>query len=204
MRHNRASLSAHYPWVKTQSFSRAEFLRDRGRGKTESEARDSLLAYIPATSGGTLSSLRSNSRGFALILVLILMTLLFIYTASFSFMAAIGTKDSLAVSNEAKALAAADSGLQVGLEMIRQGLEMPTAANARWNLIESGGGHNVCFKVYSNGTDPGNATIILRSYSEVGPCSEQDNVAQILAARVLQGTVNPDSQTLASWQEVLP
>ncbi len=149
-----------------------------------------------------------HDKGYALFIVLALLSLLFILTTSLCENVKTGVREARLRMAEAKALGAADSGLQYGLEMIRQNVPLTNSIKgASWNSLKTEDGVTTCFKVFAaellDTTD-----LQIQSLGEVvhGPCGDySEEPDHILAARVLLGTIDltPGKETLVRWEEVL-
>lgn len=145
-------------------------------------------------------------HGYALFVVLTVMTLIFILATAFSMNIQLGARQALAISFEAEALNAADSGLQLGLEAVRQNIapRLPVSFDtALWSLLTNVNQASACFKVFVEAACPANQ-VCIKSVGEVveGACGDEaGNLSLILAARAIEGSIDLNSLAIVKWNE---
>lgn len=147
----------------------------------------------------------SYAEGYALLMVLLFMALLFILTTSLVLQVHSSTEEGLAVTRELESLTAADSGIQYALEKIRWKVPLRDSAAANWHLLQSQQGESACFKVFVLSTS--STQVVVQSYGELvkNGCGEHSRDSEnLLSAKILEGTINLNHCSLVSWQEVLP
>ncbi len=148
----------------------------------------------------------SYAEGYALLMVLLFMALLFILTTSLVLQVHSSTEEGLAVTRELESLTAADSGIQYALEKVRWQVPLrDSAVAADWHLLQSQQGESACFKVFVLSTS--STQVVVQSYGELvrNGCGEHSRYSEnLLSAKILEGTINLNRCSLVSWQEVLP
>lgn len=147
----------------------------------------------------------AKNSGYALFLVMILITFLSILTASFSMNLSLGGRQAQSIQAASKALSAADAGIQYALEAVRQNKSIGTSETSEWKLLETSQGGSICFKVFS---DPscGINLICVKSYGEVvrGECGNyRQDQERILSAKKLSAEIKTllNNEVLVKWEE---
>ena len=150
-----------------------------------------------------------KNHGYALFVVLILLTLFLILSTSFSINVEFSARQTRTIEAQLKALNAADSGIQYALEAVRQKKNLPNSSSAaRWNILENEKGLTSCFKIFSVSGCPANQ-LCIKSYGEVvrGACGDYTgNIDVILAASKLDAAISTVSkkEVIVSWTEAIP
>lgn len=152
-----------------------------------------------------------SKEGYALVMVLAMMTLFSLLATSFAVEVKTATEEFRSMAGDEKAFLAADSGIQYALEAVRNsgaGVDLPSdfasQDSKRW--IPLNFKKNICFQAYSpNAKDTNVNPIILWSYGEVltGDTCGTSVAAHIQSVRIVEAYYNRHTDQLIGWKEIM-
>src|SRR5205085_6849098 len=125
---------------------------------------------------------RAESSGYALLVVLMVLSLVLIISAAFLVSVKKESQQAILCAAEIEAVQAADGGLRYGLEAVRNNKSLKSSyASESWSRLDGGNGISSCFKVFVTGS-PDQSHLVIRSVGEIvnGPCSESPDATDAL------------------------
>lgn len=153
---------------------------------------------------------KRKEKGYALLVVLAMMTLFSLLATSFAIQVKEAAGQSRSVISNEKAFLAADSGIQYALEAVRNSgagvtlsQDFDSQNSARWVPLNPE--KTVCFQAYSpNAKDNQVNPVILWSYGEVltGDTCGSVMVSRIQSVRIVEAYYNRNTDQLIAWREV--